>query len=68
MGTSLFKLTMHANNKQALEPPLIAFWSNLGFHAFLNQQPLEYFNLVEISIVIVLGSVEDFGLFFNYFS
>jgi hypothetical protein len=31
MGASLFKLTMHANNKQALEPPLIAFWSNLGF-------------------------------------
>jgi hypothetical protein len=35
-GASLFKLTMHANDKQALEPPLIcdlmiALWSNLGF-------------------------------------
>ncbi len=40
MGTSLFKLTMHANNKQALEPPLtssfvITLWSNIGFSVFL---------------------------------
>jgi hypothetical protein len=40
MGASLFKLIMHANSKQALEPPLtcnlvITLWSNLGFSAFL---------------------------------
>jgi hypothetical protein len=36
MGASLLNLTMHANSKQALEPPLTcdlvtALWSNMGF-------------------------------------
>jgi hypothetical protein len=40
IGASLFKLTIHANNKKALEPPLTCnhvttLWSNMGFSAFL---------------------------------
>ncbi len=36
MGASLLNLTMHANSKQALEPPLTCdlvttLWSNVGF-------------------------------------
>jgi len=64
MEASLFKLTMHANSKQALESPLtcslvIALWSNVGSNAFLKQRLLEYLKLVEILIVMVLGSVKD---------
>jgi hypothetical protein len=64
MEASLFKLTMHANSKQALEPPLTCslmttLWSNMGFSAFLKQRLLEYLKLVELLIVMVLDNVED---------
>ncbi len=64
MGASFFKLTLQANNKKALEPPLTynhvtKLWPNLSSNVVLNHQLFEYFELVEFYVVMVLGTMED---------
>jgi hypothetical protein len=71
METSLLKLTMHANNKQALEPPLTCslvttLWSNMGSSIF---------KTVIVEVFKVGGNFDYHGfgqcggqtMFFNYF-
>ncbi len=64
MGASLFKVIMQANNKMVLGPPLTCnhvtkMWWSLFANVVIKHILSKYFKLVEISIVMVLGSMED---------
>jgi hypothetical protein len=60
----MFKLYMKSNSKVAMEPPfdltpLIHIWKTINASPILTHSFPEYFKLVEMAIVNVLGSVKD---------
>jgi hypothetical protein len=66
----LFKITMYSNHVDALEPPLVCnliiqLWSKLAFIGLLQYQLIEYFTLVKLTMVMILGNVKDECCFFT---
>jgi hypothetical protein len=64
LKASFFKITMQSNHATILEPPLVynhvtPLWSTLTSNNILQHQLLEYFALVELFVVMILGSAED---------
>ncbi len=62
--SSFFMTTMHSNNEDAMKPlhdynPTIWMWRRFASSVILEGRIYDYFKLVELTIVVVLGSVED---------
>jgi hypothetical protein len=56
--------TMQSNNEVAMKPPhdcnpTTQMWRRFVFNVILKDRNFKYFKLVELTIVVVLGSVED---------
>jgi hypothetical protein len=56
--------TMQSNNESAMKPshdcnPSTQMWRNFTSNVILKYRISKYFKLVELTIVVVLGSVED---------
>ncbi len=71
MGASFFKVIMQSNCKHVLEFHVSSnlvtkLWSNLAFSTMLQHQLSKYFELVEISIMMALGSVEEKQCYSTY--
>jgi len=61
---SFFMTTMQSNNEVAMKPPndynpTIRMWKKFVFSVILKDRISENFKLVELAIVVVLGSVEN---------
>lgn len=68
---SLFKLTMLSNSKKAMvglkakENPLAKLWVGLSADQLLCSHISEWFKIVELAIVTLIGSIEDERNFSN---
>lgn len=67
---SFFKVTIQHQSKQDMEPPFddnptSSMWQKIASSVILNQWLLEWFKLVDLCLVIVLGSVENKCIFSN---
>jgi len=67
---SFFKVTMLANSTATMKPPLdcnpcFKMWALLTINQIICPKFLEWLNLVELSMVMVLNSMEDERCFSN---
>ncbi len=62
--SSLFKTTMQSNSEVATKPshdqnPTTRMWRRFASNVILKYRIYEYFKLIELAIVVILGSVEN---------
>jgi hypothetical protein len=62
--SNFFMTTMQSNSEVAMKPPhdcnpTTQMWKRFAFSVIVKDRIFEYFKLVELTIVAILGNVED---------